>query len=686
MTGNRSFPHVQFGGKERGSLIKENTMKRIHRTVALAISGFLALAFVAGCGYEPDYGYTAIDPGELPEPAVSRDDPSFRDYYPTLEPYDEPVTVTVAAIEYALEADVKPGTTPENQAFNEIAKKYLNIDLEYTVVAASSVYDQKLSLAIASKNTPDMFYTTTPALFTSLRDSGSLADLSDYFYMLNDELLENYLTYMPELLPTVMQEGHLYALPMLTNKYATAQRLYIRKDWLDIVGMDAPETVEDMIALGEAFVEHKDEIAAAGGYDARRVIPFTMQKEITWAGSYSAEGMFNAHGASLGSYFDDGSGNLISSTTSDGTKNALQTLHTMYEKGILDPDFTSKTVEQIQANIKAGYVGMVFGEWWMPKDAIDDNITSKQTADWTWVDIPSYDGTPALPVVDRVSVAGYNLVSKDCEHPEAIMKLINLFYDIYYSDDSAERYVSDSGMPLTLPANGFYYQFVPVKLWDGVASMREYERVQSVFDGLFDAGFYSTSRLSDGVVENVLPSDVRSDDYVIGNTTEGGTAYTRIIKRSIVEEIEGNETWSKLFNTMRTREKTLHFADGYPYYVAMRQGVANGDMTAAERSGWGIYHEMISPDGSYAYVVELTTGEKEAKYDEFYGAALKTMEDFGDYLNTRVNEIFTQIITGEREVSYFDTFVSDIYNKNGGTQILDQVNAWYDAQPKTEDD
>ena len=151
MTGNRSFPHVQFGGKERGSLIKENTMKRIHRTVALAISGFLALAFVAGCGYEPDYGYTAIDPGELPEPAVSRDDPSFRDYYPTLEPYDEPVTVTVAAIEYALEADVKPGTTPENQAFNEIAKKYLNIDLEYTVVAASSVYDQKLSLAIASK-------------------------------------------------------------------------------------------------------------------------------------------------------------------------------------------------------------------------------------------------------------------------------------------------------------------------------------------------------------------------------------------------------------------------------------------------------------------------------------------------------------------------------------------------------
>ncbi len=660
-------------------------MKSSSHKVSLIIAGVLAVAFVGGCkGYEPDYTYTPIDPGELPAPVVARTDPSFREHYPTLEPYESPVKITVAAIQYGLESGVKAGTTPENQAFNKIAKKYLNIDLDYTVVATSTSYDQKLNLSISAGKTPDMFYTTMPSLFTSLRNSDKLADLSDYFYMLNDDLLDNYLDYMPELLPTVMEKGGVYALPMLTNKYAAAQRLYLRKDWLEIAGVSAPTTVEEMVAVGEAFNAHKEEIAAAGGFDARRLIPFTMQKEITWAGSYSAEGMFNAHGASLGAYFDDGNGDLVASVTSPETKNALETLHTMYDKKILDPDFTSKTTEQIQANIKAGTVGMVFGEWWLPKDALDGNIRAKETADWTWVDIPSYGDTQSLPVVDRISVSGYNLVSKSCKHPEAVMKLINLFYDIYYSDDSAARYVDDAGNPLTLPSNGFYYQYVPIKLWDGVASIREYERVQNAFKGLYDAGFYASSRLRDGVTEDITaagPNDILPTDYIITDKRENGRGTVTILKRSVIQEIEGNETWSKLFNEMRNREKILHFAEGYPYYAAMRQGISNGDMTSSERAGWGIYHEMIDEKGSYAYVVDLTNGEKQARYDEFYGSALSTMEDFGSYLNTQINKVFTQIITGDKAVSYFDEFVKD-YDKAGGDKIIKQVNAWYDAQPK----
>ena len=89
---------------------------------------------------------------------------------------------------------------------------------------------------------------------------------------------------------------------------------------------------------------------------------------------------------------------------------------------------------------------------------------------------------------------------------------------------------------------------------------------------------------------------------------------------------------------------------------------------------------MIDANGSYAYVVELTNTKK-AKYSEFYGAALSAMKDFGNRMNDRVNEVFTQIITGEQSLDYFDTFVKT-YNKNGGDEVLKQVNAWYDAQPK----
>ncbi len=666
-------------------------MKKIIKSIITVLSAVVLSASVIGCGYEPDYSYEAIDPGVLAEPVVSRDDPTFRDHYPTLEPYDEPVKITVAAVTTSqLKAGVPAGTTPENQAFNKIAKQYLNIDLNYTVVAASTVYDSKLNLAIGAGTTPDMFYTTDGSLFASLRDNGGLADLSGCFYNLNDELLENYLTYMPDLLPTVMKEGALYSLPMITNSYAAAQRLYIRKDWLDIVGMDAPTTIEEMIAVGQAFVDNRAEIARKTGVaDARRIIPFTMQKEITWAGSYSAEGMFNAHGASIGAYFDDGNGDLIASATSPEAKNALATMREMYSKGILDVDFTSKSTEQIQANIKAGYVGMTFGEWWLPKDALDDNYKNLKDGievpvDWTFVDLPSYNGNEALPVVSRVSVAGYNLVSSKCAHPEAIVKLINLFYDIYYSDDSAERYVDKTDpdrKPLTLPSAGFDDQLVPIKVWDGISSIREYERVQQVFKDLFDAGFGDTeNRLKDGATEEIASSEVLSTDYVVSESKGKST----ILKRSVIAEINANAEYKALFDTLKNREKLLHFADGYPYYAAMRRKEKDPSVvyTAKERAGWGIYHEMIDENGSYAYVVDLTEGRKKAKYNEFYGASLTTMKDFGNYLTDRINEVYTQIITGEQELDYFDTFVEKTYNKNGGDKIIKQVNAWYDAQPK----
>lgn len=678
----------------------EKKKKKIITIVALgvallAITGII-LGIVFGT-YKPNFDYVAINPGTLKQPEVPRTDPTFRDKYPTLKKYADPVDITVGCIQYGLEDSVKPGTTPINQTFNKIAKDYLNINLNYTVVAASTVYDSKINLALASGKLPDMFYTTTGTLFSSLRDSGMLADLSDAFWHLNDNLLDNYLVDLPDVLPTVMKDSGIYSFPALSNTYATAQRFYLREDWLDIIKMSSRDikTVNDLIRVGEKFVENKEEIAKTlvnnnlSLNDAiKRVIPFTMQKEITWAGSYSAEGIFNAHGASLSAYFDDGNDNLIASISSPETKNALTTLSTMYKKGILDKEFLSKSTEDIQANIKAGYVGMVSGEWWLPKDALDSCISNIDGAKWTWVDLPSAEGIEAAPVVDRISVSGYNLVSKSCKNPEAIAKLINLFYDIYYSDDAGTRYVdSKTGNDLTDPSNGFYYQFVPVKVWDGVASINEYKRVQGAFEQLYDAGFYGEHSLSEkrfgnnGLYQEV--TELQDEDVLISTVTDrNGTKYY-VLDRDIIRKINNNSEWKNIFNKLKTREKKLHFADGYPYYVAYKQGIALKNMNSKERNGWGIYHEMVDKNGSYAYVVDLTEGTKKAKYNEFYGSSLSSMTTYGEYITSQANKIFTQIITGDRPVSDFDSeFVSKVYNNNGGQTILQQVNSWYDAQPK----
>lgn len=665
--------------------------KKIISGISCALGLVMLGGTLAACGGLGDYDYVAVDPGELRAPTVEfktkEEDPEqnalYREAYPTRERYKDTVTVSVGVINYDLESNVKLGTTPRNQTFNDIALEKLNIKIDYKTVAASTVYEQKLNLAIGAGNMPDMFYTTSSSMFTDLRDDGMLADLTDSLYMLNDNLLSNYFDYMPELITACMKEGKLYALPQQTNRFTTAQRLYIRKDWLEIAGVEAPRTIDDMITVGEAFLAHKNEIAAATGVPANNIIPFSMHKDITYAGSYSAEGMFNAHGASLGSFFANEDGELYSSNTSDEALAAVKTMRTMYEKGILDEEFTTNTAAQVQSFVSAGFVGMVFGEWWLPKDALGTAVSSKSVtgADWTWVDLPLYgNATESLPIVDTMLISGYNLVSAKCQHPEAVAKLINLFYDIYYNDNAEQEFG-----PGVLPSNGFYYQFVPVKIWDGMASAEEYKRVQSVFNKLYDGGLNDREMFKNGLYEALTNEQIAEYEqtekiYKISANDNGGFY---CLKRSVVQQIESNEELKAAFNTLRNREKILHFADGYPYFVAYKQNIPTKNMTAEEKNGWGIYHEMIDPNGSFAYVVDLSESKnlvegRKYKCDEFYGTALSSMSDYGEYVTKRTSEYFTKMITGKSPLSEFEAFKKS-YNNGGGETIVNQVNAWYKA-------
>ena len=639
---------------------------------------FIALLFaifsliMTGC-YEPDLEYKPVEVGQLQAPSVSLENKEeFRKAYPTMERYKETVTIDVAVCEFPLEPGVDPKTTTKNQSFNEVALEKLNIKLNYVVSTNSAFYDEKLRQYFISGKMPDMFYITNPAMYTELKDGGKLADLTDAFWHLNDELQENYLEHFPQLLPTCMEEGKLYSLPTITNTYQTAQRLYIRQDWLDIVGMEAPTTMDEFYAVGKAFADHKEEIAAATGIQVNTVKPFTMNKEVTWAGSYSIEGFLNCFGTSVDSYFEGEDGNLYYSNTSQEMKNALTMLRKMYAEGILDKDFINQTAEKIQGHIRAGFVGMVFGEWWMAKDVLDECVNNIDGSNWVWVDIPSAEGVDAKPIVKSVNISGYNVVSSACKHPEAVAKLINLFYDMYYNDNATEIYEGRN-----LPSNKFYYQFVPLKLWDGIASIREYERVQKVFNQLveldFNPALYVDAKeyAENGIVQTV--SSITDADYLINKLSD--SEYT-IIHRDIIAAINANPDVKAQFSELKSREKTLHFVDGYPYFYAYANNKKFSEMSKGEKRGWGIYHEMVDPTGGYAYVVELTKKLKEAKYDCFYGASLAIMKEHSESVSKQTNIMFTKMIVGQMTMDEFETkYIPTISPKQD--LIMPEVNKWY---------
>lgn len=598
-------------------------------SIAILLITVMMTMMVAGCGDEEPEEFVPVNPGTLPEKVAGFDYDAEM-----LKPYDQEITITVAAIDYPLEAGIKAGTTPQNQSFNKIVKDVLNINLEYKLVANTSNYDQRLNLAIASNKEPDMFYITDPKVFADLRDNGRLADLGPSFWYLNKDLQNIYLNVMPELLPNVMVEGKLYSFPMASNTYESAQKLYIRKDWLEICNAQAPTTIAELIALGETFVNNKDKIAAATGVSASSLIPLSFHKELMWTGTASASGLMQAHGASPNAYFLGDDGQLYASNTSQEMKNALATMNTMYQKGIIDKSFNTKNVDMVYDDIKSGKTGMLFGQWWLPHGEINNTVSNIKGADWVSVDLPSYNGQQSLPIVKRVALNGFNCVSSACKYPEAAAKIINLFYDVYYNDNAHAIYGDD-----ILPENGFYYNMVPIKLWNSIASIEEYKRVNAVFEDAYAAGMTRDWNPATGTAEELA-----------------------------------------IYNRLKTREKNLHWEDGYAYYCALRNGKSVKDMDADELIGWGIYHCMIDDNCGYDQVTKLTEGTLKAKYDEFYGPATSAMQENSGYIDTTLSaSTYAQIIIGTKPVSYFEEYVEE-YNKNGGQAIIDQVNQWYKQQ------
>ena len=116
-------------------------------------------------------------------------------------------------------------------------------------------------------------------------------------------------------------------------------------------------------------------------------------------------------------------------------------MHEWYENGILDQEFVAKDSNKVAEDIVAGKVGITFGghanAFWPFPDAKKLN----PDAEWRPFPIPGLDDN--LPeVMVGSSAVTYYAVNANCEHPEAIVKMYNYFYqkDCALSPDYDEKY------------------------------------------------------------------------------------------------------------------------------------------------------------------------------------------------------------------------------------------------------
>ncbi len=128
-------------------------------------------------------------------------------------------------------------------------------------------------------------------------------------------------------------------------------------------------------------------------------------------------------------------------------------------------------------------------------------------------------------------------------------------------------------------------------------------------------------------------------------------------------------------------------------YYAVQEALKSGDASKLNPTAKGYYDGIVSyRDGNLnGWMNEVLFGSEDnsaygilshyKKNNEFMtnaylGAPTPTMQKSGPALKDLQVEQFTKIIMGEEPLEAFDTFVEN-WKKQGGTQILNEVNEWF---------
>ncbi|MDE7047398.1 MAG: extracellular solute-binding protein, partial [Lachnospiraceae bacterium] len=338
-----------------------------------------------------------------------------------------------------------------NNVYTRCYEDELGIKLNFTVAAAGDDYTQKLTMAIASNDLPDLM--DLPAEeFSELANAGMLADITDSYDTYASDLLKQTIEVDGGIqLASAKVDGRLYGIPQLSAADGTCDLLWIRTDWLENLGLQAPTTMDELIEVARAF---RYDDPDGNGVDDTWGIGF--QKDIVTedgASPGSFEGFFAAYGAYARAWVKDESGKVTYSGINEGMKDALAQLNQMYQDGLIDPEFGVKDTVKLSEDIAAGKVGMFYGLEGMPWGACKSNIENNPDADWQCYPIVSATSEPAKPIT-YVRISRYYAANANCENPEALIKIANVFQDKINSLESTEETLNTFGVD---PATGINF-------------------------------------------------------------------------------------------------------------------------------------------------------------------------------------------------------------------------------------
>ena len=408
-------------------------MCRKKRVIKKRVFLWLCVAIVfmmAGCGLFRTSG----DPEALQEADSGANSGSWEEAKTTpYGKYPEPVTYTLGQMSGTNRSNLPDGDTYEDNAYTRYLKNMLNIQNKNIYMETEDKYNEFINVMVKDQTLPDILVLSERQMLKELVENDLVEDLTDvYENCATDRIKEMYDSYGGQLLEACTFDGQLMAIPETVIDHGP-RLLWLRKDWMDALGLEAPETLEDAFEIIEAFIRNR-----MGAGEGEEPIGLVCDTSLigTTSSNYSVEPIFELFGAEPQKWIEK-DGRIIYGSLTEETRQGLAQLRKLYEDGILDQNFALRTQNNIRDLVVDGRCGAFFGLWWAPNNPLMDQIENDPDAEWE----PYYfKSSKTVHTYASFRDNKYVVVRKGYEHPEIVMKIISVLFDYtrYEAKDADE--------------------------------------------------------------------------------------------------------------------------------------------------------------------------------------------------------------------------------------------------------
>ena len=507
--------------------------------------------------------------------------------------YPETIEYTLGKMTSVNNSNMPENDTYTDNAYTRYIKSVINVQNVDVFEANDSQYDTNVSMVISMGSLPDIMVVSSQDEVEQLVEAGLIEDLTEsYNNCISDRIRKMYESYGDSLKDMVTYDGKIMALPE-TNITDGPNLVWLRKDWMDKLGLSEPHTIDDVVNIVKHFIS---EDPGNNGVDASgkpNTVGLAVDTDVTGECGYSSEFLLDIIFACFGAYpkqwIMNDDGEIVYGSVTDEAKEALSYINSLYNQGVIDNDFLLRTSTNICELIENGLCGSFFGPWWAPNNPLANAVSKNPDANWQ----------PYLIATDSDGTTSYHsqnpcykdvVVRKGYEHPEIAAKMISVMFDkVRFDCTDSEEFKN-------------YYQL--------------------------------------NVEPTARPLSINVD---YNNALS-------ICYRNIDATISGRKNPDSLELLERS------------FYDACSEYIKNANKTSTQ---WAAYMSRIK-------ACSLIAQDNIKVVDSLYFKTTDTMKSHWWRLKAKEKEAYLKIISGEEDISYFDTFVKE-WNEQGGQIITSEV-------------